>query len=58
MKIANGKGKKLGEVNDPWISRELMLAYFADKDVISPKVRIDFDKTRIRADSLAKRRRS
>lgn len=32
------KGKVLGRVDDSWVSRELMLAYFADKDVISPKV--------------------
>ena len=32
------KGKILGQVNDAWMSRELMLAYFADKDVISNKV--------------------
>jgi len=32
------QGKLLGEVNDPWMSRELMLAYFADEGVISPKV--------------------
>jgi hypothetical protein len=33
------QGKELGKVDDPWMSRELFLAYFADKDVISPKVR-------------------
>ncbi len=32
------QGKVLGKVDDRWIAREMMLAYFADKDVISPKV--------------------
>lgn len=28
-------------MDDPWVSKEMMLAYFADKDVISPKVCYD-----------------
>ncbi|KAI9636495.1 chalcone-flavanone isomerase-domain-containing protein [Dioszegia hungarica] len=39
--VVEYEGKLLGRVNDPWISRELMLAYFADKDVISPKLKED-----------------
>ncbi|KAK1922431.1 chalcone-flavanone isomerase-domain-containing protein [Papiliotrema laurentii] len=35
------EGKILGQVNDSWVSRELMLAYFADKDAISPKLKED-----------------
>lgn len=31
-------GVDLGHVDDPWLSRELFIAYFADKDVISVKV--------------------
>lgn len=31
----------LGQLDDPWVSKEMMLAYFADKDVISPKVCYD-----------------
>lgn len=38
LKCAHSQGKLLGQVDDAWVSRELMLAYFADKDVISPKV--------------------
>ena len=33
------QGKVLGQIHDTWVAREMMLAYFADKDVISPKVR-------------------
>lgn len=33
------QGGRLGFVNDPWVAKELMMAYFADKDVISSKVR-------------------
>lgn len=33
------QGTQLGFVSDPWVAKELMMAYFADKDVISPKVR-------------------
>ena len=36
------QGRVLGEVRDQWIAREIMLAYFADKDVISPKVSRSF----------------
>jgi hypothetical protein len=32
------QGKVLGEVRDRWLAREMMLAYFADKEVISPAV--------------------
>ncbi|ORX38909.1 chalcone-flavanone isomerase-domain-containing protein [Kockovaella imperatae] len=35
------EGRPLGEVKDAWLAREMMLAYFADKDVISPKLKED-----------------
>ena len=41
------KGKVLGRVDDTWVARELILAYFADKDVISPKVGGEFRSGRI-----------
>ena len=39
--IVEYEGKIMGQVDDPWMAKELMLAYFADKDVISPKVSIE-----------------
>jgi hypothetical protein len=36
--MADIRGTVLGSVNDSWMAKELMVAYFADKDVISPKV--------------------
>ncbi|EIW66902.1 hypothetical protein TREMEDRAFT_64756 [Tremella mesenterica DSM 1558] len=35
------EGRALGTVNDSWVGTEMMLAYFADKDVISPKLKED-----------------
>ncbi|RSH95398.1 hypothetical protein EHS25_000485 [Saitozyma podzolica] len=42
--VVEYEGKELGKVDDPWMSRELFLAYFADKDVISPKLKEDVAK--------------
>lgn len=39
--VVEYEGKLLGQVNDPWVAREMMVAYFADKDVISPKLKED-----------------
>lgn len=39
--VVEYEGRVLGEVRDQWIAREIMLAYFADKDVISPKLKED-----------------
>ncbi|KAK8843440.1 hypothetical protein IAR55_007097 [Kwoniella newhampshirensis] len=39
--VVEFEGKVLGRVNDPWIGKELMLTYFADKDVISDKLKED-----------------
>ncbi|KAK4683579.1 hypothetical protein P7C73_g6664, partial [Tremellales sp. Uapishka_1] len=35
------EGKVLGRVDDPWVAREIMLTYFADKEVISEKLKAD-----------------
>ncbi|KAL7421407.1 Altered inheritance of mitochondria protein 18 mitochondrial [Cryptotrichosporon argae] len=35
------EGRTLGTVDDAWVACELVMAYFADKDVISPKLKDD-----------------
>ncbi|ORY29164.1 chalcone-flavanone isomerase-domain-containing protein [Naematelia encephala] len=37
-------GRLLGSVRDAWVAREMMLAYFADKDIISPVLKEDVAK--------------
>ncbi|OCF44917.1 hypothetical protein I317_01196 [Kwoniella heveanensis CBS 569] len=42
--IVEFEGKILGKLNDPWVGKQLMLTYFADKDVISDKLKEDVAK--------------
>ncbi|WWD21035.1 hypothetical protein CI109_105516 [Kwoniella shandongensis] len=39
--VVEFEGKILGRVNDPWIGKELMLTYFADKNVVSDILKED-----------------
>ncbi|WVQ93354.1 hypothetical protein IAU59_000422 [Kwoniella sp. CBS 9459] len=42
--IVEFEGKVLGRLNDAWVGKQLMLTYFADKDVISEKLKEDVAK--------------
>lgn len=39
--VVEYEGKVLGQVDNSWVAREMMVAYFADKDVISPMLKED-----------------
>ncbi|WRT68901.1 uncharacterized protein IL334_005883 [Kwoniella shivajii] len=39
--IVEFEGKVLGKLNDPWIGKQLMLTYFADKEVVSQPLKED-----------------
>ncbi|WWC73246.1 uncharacterized protein I206_107212 [Kwoniella pini CBS 10737] len=42
--IVEFEGKILGQLNDPWIGKQLMLTYFADKETVSEKLKEDVAK--------------
>ncbi|WWD06472.1 hypothetical protein V865_004562 [Kwoniella europaea PYCC6329] len=42
--IVEFEGKVLGQLNDPWIGKQLMLTYFADREVVSEKLKEDVAK--------------
>ncbi|WWC64182.1 uncharacterized protein I303_106790 [Kwoniella dejecticola CBS 10117] len=42
--VVEYEGKILGRLNDPWIGKQLMLTYFADKETVSEKLKEDVAK--------------
>ncbi|WVR09188.1 hypothetical protein IAU60_006250 [Kwoniella sp. DSM 27419] len=42
--VVEFEGKVLGRLDDPWVAKQIMLTYFADKDVISDKLKEDVAK--------------
>ncbi|WVW79059.1 hypothetical protein I302_101022 [Kwoniella bestiolae CBS 10118] len=42
--IVEFEGTILGRLNDPWIGKQLMLTYFADREVVSEKLKEDVAK--------------